>query len=682
MLTPQTFRAFGGLRLDVPVDEVGANEATYLRDVDWDGSIGRLRSRYGFQKLKSSEATGEYKALFPHSSLRLLATKRISSESLKLVAIDKTGTEQAEKTLTATAAKATFAHLGTPSASYTYMRTNTSSQKVVRFDGSAFTEPTATVNGEVLKEMPKAALMVAWPAGGNRLVVANTGSEGGPNKAASSNSHVWFSDAGDAESWHTVAPEANYVQLSPGDGEEITALCVYGGQLFAFKETKFFVFYGVGSDEEGAPEFAFREVSLGEGTRLSRTSAELLDETSDQIACSTPNGVYFAASDGIWVTTGGAPVKVSGPLYPLEETVSFEGPMAEFLDGPNESFRWPASGIAAVGKRIFVKRYEYTFVYDILLNAWSCWRVPNVSLAIWTGLTGGGSEASAKTPGTVNQSTWSEATIIWTNTTNAKVVDTAYAEADITPPGSRTNYLNATSFGLSVPTEATITGISVQMACVKRDNTTISDYRVELIKEGVVGGTNEARFKDLPYPNEETRTWGNSTNLWGRTWTPAQVNSSTFGVAFAAQGYGLLKVNGFTLTVYYTLPAAASGTRPRLFATSGKFIYWNGPGNAEDLGTRSPEWQSGFYDLGTDDKKTLTLAKLTGEGTVNVAVAKDCGTVGATHSFALGSSGSTTVQKNVDQTGTMFAHRFSGTAPWSLQRFTRYLRETEVPAKK
>lgn len=660
-----------------------------MRDVDWDGSLGKLRSRDGFQKLKAADATGPYKGLFAHSSQRMLAVKRVSGASVKIVALDSFGAEKVEATWTATAAKSCFARYGTPSASYTYCRANISTHKVVRFDGTAFTEPTATVNGVAGKEMPRGALMVTWPDGDNRLVVANTANGEGPGGAASSGSHVWFSDPGSAESWHTVAPEANFVQLSPGDGEEITAMAVYGGQVFVFKQTKFFVFYGVSVDSEGGPEFNFREVSLGDGSQMRRAASAELTETSDQLATTSPTGVYFCTTDGVYVTTGGGPQKISQALRPLEEVSPFDGPMAEFLNGATETCRWPAAGIIALGQRLVVKRYEYLFIYDIPTNAWTCWRMTSVSLAVWTGLSGGGSEALTGTPSTVvdnNTEAEEGTTAAWSNPGNAKVIDSVYSTVNVVAAGV-THLLKATGLGLAVPETATIVGVVV--GCRRHQagsERVVQDFRVSLVKAGVLQAENKKSL--TPWENADTtQTYGGAADLWGTTLTPAQVNAANFGVGL--QVYNVIGVSnealvdGFIVTVYYTLPESSSGARPRLFATSGKSVYWTGPAAEEQAGLRTPEYQIGFYDLGSEDEKTLEYMKVWGSGNISIAVAKDFGPVGAPKAFKLGVAPAIAqARSNMSATATLHSHRLSGAAPWSIQRVVRYLRETRVAGTK
>lgn len=673
------FPRFGGLRLDLGLDEVGADNAIYLRDVDWDGSTGVLRTRDGFTKLKATEATGPYKGLFPHSSLRMLATKRVSTESVKLVALDREGVEKTEATFPATAGKPAFARYGVPTASYTYARAGTATAKVQRFDGSSFTEPTATVDKSAGKEMPRAYFMQAWPDARNRMVFACTGSEGGPNKAASSASHVWFSMAGSAEEFESTA----YVQLSPGDGEEIQGMCLYGGQIFVFKETKFFVFYGVTLNEENTPEFNFREVSLGEGSRVKRSSMEALAESSDQICAAGPEGVYFATTDGIYVTTGGAPAKISQPLKPLEEAQPFYGPMAEFLNGSSESFRWPASGLCVIGTRLYVKRYEFMFKCELPTGEWLCDRMPAVSFCAWTGLTGGGTEATQKLPGTGADSS-AVGTVAWSNPSNITTESTStYAEA--TPAAlATTHYLKATGFGIALPSTATVRGVVVEVNRFS-EGTGIVDSAVHLVKAGTVVTTQNKASATPWAPGGDSGIYGSSEDLWGETLSYSDVNDSGFGcvvsVKRTAGGATPVRVYWVWLSVYYTVDS--SGARPRLFCSQGKFAFYAQPGAEDQAGYSSPVWQSGFYDLDLEDEKTLEHFKIAGTGAVNLSVAKDFGDVGEASAITMGTSPAVAyATANKTQTASLFSHRFSGAGPWKIQRFVRYLRETRVAATK
>lgn len=686
---PVAFGKFGGLRLDLPLDEIGGEQAQYLRDVDWDGNTGRVRPRDGFQKLKAAEATGPYKGLFAHSNLRLLATKRIKSTEVKIVAIDKDGVEQKEAAWPAGEATSCFTRFGTPSASYTYCRANISSAKVVRFDGANFTEPTCSVDGVTGKEMPKGKFMAAWPDGGDRLVVANTGATGGPGGAASSNSHVWISEAeGKAEAYESTA----YLQINPGDGEEITGLAVFGGQVFVFKETRFFVVYGIRESEEGRPIFDYREVSLGEGSRMKRPVVEALKESSDQMVCTGAGGVYFCTSDGIWVTTGSTPQKISQALRPLEEVSPFDGPMAEFLNGSTESFRWPATGIVCLGSRLIVRRYEFMFILDLPTGEWTCWKMTAVSIAIWTGLTGGGLEVQpSRLPATaeVKEGTGG---ITWTNIVNIKALDGQFAFASL-GVGEHSRYAQATKFGFSVPAGSTIVGVQ---AAVYRQYSgaasagALKDLEVRLVRGGVVEGSNLAVEDAWPTGGFAVKEYGGPESLWGLPLSVADVNSESFGFVVAAVNASATVrsalIDAVYMAVYYLTAEAASGVRPRLYCTLGKSVFVTKPEAVDDAGSRDAQWQSGYYDLGTQDEKELVGVRALGTGVVDIAGFTDFDTspdVSGAH-LEFPTFGRPTVLDDnaLTTSGVMFSHRVSLEPGSRLQRVVRYVREGRTPITK
>jgi hypothetical protein len=79
-------------------------------------------------------------------------------------------------------------------------------------------------------------------------------------------------------------------------------------------------------------------------------------------------------------------------------------------------------------------------------------------------------------------------------------------------------------------------------------NSGIYDYRVLIIKGGTVSSTSNNRANSNAWPNSLAyTTYGSSSDQWGESWTPAQINSSDFGVAISAYGSGYDSI----LTSYY-----------------------------------------------------------------------------------------------------------------------------------
>ena len=105
-------------------------------------------------------------------------------------------------------------------------------------------------------------------------------------------------------------------------------------------------------------------------------------------------------------------------------------------------------------------------------------------------------------------------------------------------PSDYSDYLKGTNLGLSVPSGDTIDGIQVQVETNGRSGGTHIFDIIQLVDDlGNIVGTNQAG----------SRTWsdtgtvdtfpssGDTTNLWGASWTPTQVNDVDFGVVVSAK---------------------------------------------------------------------------------------------------------------------------------------------------
>lgn len=162
-------------------------------------------------------------------------------------------------------------------------------------------------------------------------------------------------------------------------------------------------------------------------------------------------------------------------------------------------------------------------------------------------------------PGTVVNDAVS-GTSLWVTPGNAAISDNLYATT--APGGLPSQYLKATGFNFSIPPVAEITGIE---AVIERRSLggTVFDAAVRIVKGGVVGSTDRAAGGFWPMA-DATTTYGDDSDLWGETWTPADINAAGFGVAVSATDtFDTAGVDHITLTVYYTLcgEAPAAGCR-------------------------------------------------------------------------------------------------------------------------
>lgn len=152
-------------------------------------------------------------------------------------------------------------------------------------------------------------------------------------------------------------------------------------------------------------------------------------------------------------------------------------------------------------------------------------------------------------------------TLAWTNPNNVQADDGSSATRNVTN-GNKTHYIKCTGFGFSIPNGSTINGIemTVEAKITNAATNTISDFNIRLVKADTIGATNRAnntQFNNAFNPY----TWGSSSDLWGDTWTPSDINNANFGCAFSAQslsGTDDLSVDYISMTVYYTLASGVA----------------------------------------------------------------------------------------------------------------------------
>jgi hypothetical protein len=103
-----------------------------------------------------------------------------------------------------------------------------------------------------------------------------------------------------------------------------------------------------------------------------------------------------------------------------------------------------------------------------------------------------------------------------------------------TPLGGVSQELQASNFGFNIPGSATIAGILVEIQRAKTAGAgTIQDNDVTILQGGLPMGTNKATNSVWPGA-EAYASYGGSSDLWGVTWQPADINGGGFGVQLSA----------------------------------------------------------------------------------------------------------------------------------------------------
>ncbi len=124
----------------------------------------------------------------------------------------------------------------------------------------------------------------------------------------------------------------------------------------------------------------------------------------------------------------------------------------------------------------------------------------------------------------------------------------------------KTDYLMATHFNMGLPVTAAVCGISVSVQKSASNIlglvSTVQDYQVYLLKNGIPVGTNKAS----PAAWTSASSWysyGALGDNWGTSWSVSEINAANFGVAISATMTGLVTlapsalIDNIRLTVYY-----------------------------------------------------------------------------------------------------------------------------------
>jgi hypothetical protein len=314
------------LNLREKADSVKEAEAIDLLNVQF-YERGAIRQRDGYQDLTQASLTNRVDSLSPYYNVSG-AKHLIAGCGGRLETLDALGNIIASRT-GLSGGPYSFARFGDPTHEYLYAANGIDTLQ--RWDGASWAsgDVLAMVNGVPGVAMPRAGSIcvtasVAGSSSGtnasNRLIATAFGTltTAGPGGAVSNPSRVYFSNPGRPDLWETdglaITPiptegpllrGRNYVDLTPGDGEQILAAVTWRELVFIWKETKFFVLWGEGQGADATPTFQVREVVNNIGLASRHAIAIGRD------------GVYFANRRGVYRTSGGDPQLISDVITPL-----------------------------------------------------------------------------------------------------------------------------------------------------------------------------------------------------------------------------------------------------------------------------------------------------------------------------------------------------------------------------
>jgi hypothetical protein len=153
---------------------------------------------------------------------------------------------------------------------------------------------------------------------------------------------------------------------------------------------------------------------------------------------------------------------------------------------------------------------------------------------------------------------YASGTVAWASTGNAYRTDNAYAQVSV--DGTTSEYLYCRNFGFALPAGATIQGIVIDVE--RKSNSTSNggsrDASVRLVNAGGAVVGNDNATTTLYTTSDLVEAHGSSGNLWGVSWTVADINDADFGVVLAVtkpSSVGAahsITVDHIRITVYYS----------------------------------------------------------------------------------------------------------------------------------
>lgn len=143
---------------------------------------------------------------------------------------------------------------------------------------------------------------------------------------------------------------------------------------------------------------------------------------------------------------------------------------------------------------------------------------------------------------------------------NELQIDHIQIQVTYSTVNQQSDFLDVTGFGFAVPTSATIVGIVAEIERSQSISGLVKDVTVQALKAGSATGDNRADTTTTWPTTDTIKSYGSSTDMWGTSWTPAEINASNFGLTLKVEGGGgadTARVDHVRMTVYYT-PAGGS----------------------------------------------------------------------------------------------------------------------------
>ncbi len=160
-------------------------------------------------------------------------------------------------------------------------------------------------------------------------------------------------------------------------------------------------------------------------------------------------------------------------------------------------------------------------------------------------------------------------TRLWTNPGNITANDANNATVSFLAGVAASDDLIGTGFGFTIAGSDTINGILLEVSYGINAAGNMFEQNVRLLKAGTASGTDKSTGAAFNTVSLVTVSYGGAADLWGTTWTPADINNANFGAAFICNnnggGAGNGAVNFFRITVTSTSSAGVTSQMFKVF---------------------------------------------------------------------------------------------------------------------
>lgn len=173
--------------------------------------------------------------------------------------------------------------------------------------------------------------------------------------------------------------------------------------------------------------------------------------------------------------------------------------------------------------------------------------------------------------------------VSWVDLNNLKVSDDVYTTN--TTVENTSIFLYASAFGISVPTDSTITGLKAEIDVKQQVTSSPWIFAIYNATSTVTKGYSSSSI--YPSSTEATYTLGGDGLTSSFYWTPTDINSNSFGIFIAGNFDGaarsnILYADHARATVYYKLGISSSTKSTVTIANNNATgtVAWNNPLNA------------------------------------------------------------------------------------------------------